>query len=102
MLPCDNAQQHVQLMELASAITASLVVDEDGALLHRAARYRRGVARLLAGRADRAERLGHQVLAMRPPRSDTRDAASAPALAAAAGRSEKPYGWGSEVSRAES
>ena len=60
VLPCDNAQQHVQLMELASAITASLVVDEDGALLHRAARYRRGVARLLAGRADRAERLGHQ------------------------------------------
>ena len=60
---CCRATTHsstCSLMELASAITASLVVDEDGALLHRAARYRRGVDRLLAGRADRAERLGHQ------------------------------------------
>ena len=66
VLPCDNAQQHVQLVELASAITADLAVDEDGALLHRAAGYHRRVARLLAGRADRAERLDHQVLAKRP------------------------------------
>ena len=63
--PCDNAQQHVQLMELASAITADLAVDEDGALLHRAARHHRHVARLLTGRVGRAERLDHQVLAMR-------------------------------------
>ena len=53
-------------MELASAITADLAVDEDVALLHRAARHHRHVARLLAGRVDRAERLDHQVLAKRP------------------------------------
>ena len=66
VLPCDNAQQHVQLVELGSAITAALAVDEDVALLHRAASHHRHVARLLGGRADRAERLDHQVLAMRP------------------------------------
>jgi hypothetical protein len=38
-----------------------LAADEDGALLRRAASHRRGVARLLAGRADRAERLDHPV-----------------------------------------
>ena len=65
VLPCDNAQQHVQLVELASAITAALAVDEDGALLHRAAGYHRRVARLLAGLTDRAERLDHRVHAMR-------------------------------------
>ena len=59
VLPCDNAQQHVQLVQLVSSITAAIVVDGDGALLHRAAGYRRGVARLLAGRADRAECLDH-------------------------------------------
>ena len=64
--PCDNAQQHVQLMELASAITADLAVDEDGALLHRAASHHCHVARLLVDRADRAERLDHQLHAMRP------------------------------------
>ena len=37
--PCDNAQQHVQLVELGSAITAALAVDEDVALLHRAVRH---------------------------------------------------------------
>ena len=47
------------------AITADLAVDEDGALLRRAAGYHHRVARLLAGRADRAERLDHRVLAMR-------------------------------------
>ena len=66
VLPCDNAQQHVHLVELGSAITAALAVDEDVALLHRAARHHRHVARLLAGRVDRAERLDHQVLAKRP------------------------------------
>ena len=66
VLPCDNAQQHVQLVELGSAITAALAVDEDVALLHRAASHHRHVARLLGGRADRAERLDNQVLAMRP------------------------------------
>ena len=63
---CDNAQQHVQLMELVSAITADIAVDEDGALLRRAVRCHRSVARLLVGRADRAERLDHQLHAMRP------------------------------------
>ena len=67
MLPCDNAQQHLQLVELASAITAALAVDEDGALLHRAAGYYRHVVRLLAGRTDRDERLDHRVHAMRSP-----------------------------------
>ena len=66
MPPCDNAQQHVQLMELVSAITADIAVDEDGALLRRAVRCHRSVARLLVGRADRAERLDHQLHAMRP------------------------------------
>ena len=61
--PCDNAQQHVHLMELASAITADLVVDEDGALLHHAASHHRRVARLRDGRADRAEHLHHRHLA---------------------------------------
>ena len=65
VLPCDNAQQHVQLVELGSAITAALAVDEDVALLHRDASHHRHVARLLGGRADRAERLDYQVLAMR-------------------------------------
>ena len=63
MPPCDNAQQHVHLMELASAITADLAVDEDGALLHRAASHHRRVARLRDGRADRAEHLNHRHLA---------------------------------------
>ena len=42
-----------------------LAADEDGALLRRAAGYHRRVARLLAGRTDRDERLDHRVLAMR-------------------------------------
>ena len=51
VLPCDNAQQHVQLVQLVSSITAAIVVDGDGALLHRAAGRRRHVARLLGRRS---------------------------------------------------
>ena len=51
VLPCDNAQLHVQLVQLVSSITAAIVVDGDGALLHRAAGRRRHVARLLGCRS---------------------------------------------------
>ena len=51
VLPCDNAQQHVQLVQLVSSITAAIVVDGDGALLHRAAGCHRHVARLLGCRS---------------------------------------------------